>query len=284
LPLPPRKLGLDFPASYHLINTIDIDGPFGEPCDAIANQYKGKDWLTYLGADLQLDKLDETIELVEHALGNYSTCFMHGTTASVLQKIYDKDGTLNISRENTGTHDFGDGLYCFRGHFESFAVDRSWPLEFGEDVSSSNAAVIIFPDGPREIDGFLDKSEHILTDIDLKEKMGERCFAKLQTNMNEWSDTDTNWKRFVKAARKRVLPYFDYLAYDGLLHDCDTVAETDDCNEPVPDRNRWTQFCFPYPNATLGTTRLFVEFFIDWDKWIVDGASREDVDRAVSGT
>lgn len=277
---------------YHLINTIDTDSPFGSTCDGIETNYKGKEWLMYLGVPLQplqLDDLDESIKLIQQTIQNYDGCFMHGSTASTLQEIYSDDGNLKISGENTGNHDFGDGLYCFRGHFRaalSFAVDRSWPLQYGDEVgrdNAANAAVIIFPDGPSGVDGFLNTSDHVLTDNQLRTEMGARRFNQLATKMDGWDASDINWKRFVKVARSRLLPFLNYPAYFGILHNCDTVAETDKCSEPVPDRDRWTQYCFRRPDATLGDRRLFVELFIDWDKWIADGASREDVDRTISG-
>ena len=101
-------------------------------------------------------------------------------------------GILKISGENTETHDFGDGLYCFRGPAMSFAIYRSWPLDFGGGVLRDNAAVIIFPESPREIGRFPDTFQYILTDNDLEIVMGQLCFAKLRTKMNEWDNEDIN--------------------------------------------------------------------------------------------
>lgn len=83
---------------------------------------------------------------------------MHGTTGSVLGQIYNQGGLVIISSQSdTLKHDFGPGLYCFRGDLKkalSFAFSCAWPhlleakqtAEGKKKAVKDNIAIVLFPE------------------------------------------------------------------------------------------------------------------------------------------
>lgn len=82
----------------HLVDTIDLNNPFTSiDSTGIDDNYNKFDpWLLYLGVKLKPEHVKATLDKVEEILkaGDLNTCFMHGTTGSVLGDIYKKNGRV----------------------------------------------------------------------------------------------------------------------------------------------------------------------------------------------
>jgi hypothetical protein len=108
----------------HLIYRIGVNDPFGEEADMdglIKKDYKGTEWLSYLGVQVKKGKVVEALKSVTDQLDHfkYADSYMHGTSATALLGIEENDGRLAASQSNMrqggARHDFGDGFYCFKG-------------------------------------------------------------------------------------------------------------------------------------------------------------------------
>lgn len=99
--------------------------------------------------------------------------------------------------------------------------------------------------------------------------MREEKYDDLMERKKTWSKNNEMWKEFVKLARWEGLVPDDKKLFWGLLHDCESTVdtETDTCSEPIPDRDRWVQYCMTNPRL-LGNKYIFIEFDVDWNEWV----------------
>jgi hypothetical protein len=277
----------------HLVYRLEVDNPFGEDDDIngfIRESYKGKEWLSYLGVNVKKSEPETALLSVKNALvrSNYTGCYVHGTTTTSLVKIVKAEGTIVKSKEdeneNGARHDFGEGVYCFKGEFQSalsFAVDRCWPLysdDTGSFVTQHNPAVILFQK-PHHFNRMqkLQRIYHVgdkppFPDKFLKERvLGEKEFRKYDKVRKAWKKDkykNQNWKEFVKLARFYCrVPTGKEVVY-GWLHDCESTGDTDldPSKEPKIDKDKWVQHCLRNP-LDLGEDRLFIELNVNWGDW-----------------
>ena len=283
----------------HLIRRIGVDNPFfverAHLDNGIMEGYKGKEWLFCLGADLRrcnrgCEKALTNI-LTELERKKFLDCYVHGTTATNLLGIYRNRGVLVPSKSppdftpgdgGKERHDFGPGVYCFKGQLDgalSFAVDRCWPMEDRDGtLTFHNPALVIFPN-PEVLERVHHVGQHApFTDEELDKYLGEEYKDDFIRRRTEWTDTkgekeinrmqqeEINWKDFLKLSRyyNRVPRKIDM--FHGCLHDCQKTALTDICETPIYDGLKWEQYCFTDP-FDLGEKRLFVEFNVDWNEW-----------------
>jgi hypothetical protein len=142
---------------------------------------------------------------------------VHGTTATSLVRIVKAEGNIlpskHSAKENGARHDFGEGVYCFKGEFQSalsFAVDRCWPLyscDATESFTQHNPAVILFQK-PRDFNRrqklqwiyHVGDKQPFKDDKYLKERVvGEEDFQKYDEVRKTWKkDKYKDWKEFVK--------------------------------------------------------------------------------------
>ncbi|CAB9531168.1 expressed unknown protein [Seminavis robusta] len=155
----------------HLISTLDAKNAFG----AVSKEEGGvlhisnfngtlydkgivkeHEWLSYVGVTMQQNQVESALEKVTKSLEKggfeqFPNHFMHGTTGNKLQQICELEGIMNPSKSDEA-HDFGSGLYCFKGSLAkalSFGANRAWPRPDG--AGGSNPAIVIFPK-PDEFD------------------------------------------------------------------------------------------------------------------------------------
>jgi hypothetical protein len=281
----------------HLVYRLDIDNPYGEVADingSIRESYRGKDWLSYLGVNVEKSDPKAALLSVKNELerSNYTGCYVHGTTATSLVKIVKAEGKVVRSKidenENGARHDFGEGVYCFEGKFKSalsFAVDRCWPLysdDTGSFVTQHNPAVILFQK-PRQFSRQqkLKWIYHVGDKPPFPEKylkedvLGKEEFLKYDQARKAWKKGNSKnsknhqyWKEFVKLARFYChVPDGKRVVY-GWLHDCESTGATDRdlSTEPKIDEEKWVQHCFRNP-MDLGKDRLFIELNVNWEDW-----------------
>lgn len=272
---------------HHLILSLQLDNPFGEIVDE--DDRKNAGWLTYKGIKFERGALEMAITDTKIFLGkDGSACdYMHGTTGAYLKAIYDDGGFMHLSQvtkqlEN-GTlarnpQDFGSGLYCFRENFIaalSFAIDQSWIV----DKKRDNPSVIVLRDLARdlaeeELEVFDVEKQPFL--VSVKERPKGRLtdrqleeFHEYRNTMTGWSEDNQQWKQNVgMCLRFNLFPEKEGV-YVGLLHDCDTVWESSQGEEPRPDKDGWIQYCIRRYRQTdrMGRQKLFLEFIIDWEEW-----------------
>lgn len=280
---------------FHLVETINVDNPFGRVNDLLEESYQQQDWLSYMGLNVPCGNLQESVESVQDALeaAQIEESYMHGTTAAALQLVFDENGSMFPRNfEIKFPHDFGQGTYCFRAqlkHALSFAFDRSWPyissFAGGHDrvsiktINKFNPALVIFPNGkcPRNqtFQVGVDAYPYGTEDLKKRFRISQGKIDDFEASKRQWNENDTKevhqWKHFVKLARTHGVRPHGCNVYLGLLHDCNSTKETDKCKEPKPDADGWVQYCFKYgdemENENLGLQRVFVEFFIDWVEW-----------------
>lgn len=248
-----------------LIETLDEENPYGSITDGIVAGFNEKDGLCYMGVSLEVGSLNRSIQTVEQALKkipiDIEKAFMHGTTGGKLGQAYEKGGQMKVSE---GKHDFGPGIYCFRGRLLwalSWAVDRSWPRDGKQD----NPSVIIFPNADFDEGTFTHVNEYSVDNF-TKEELSQTSLKEYLKQVENYK-TDKLWKQFVKLARVYEEVPGGTSGFWGSLHDCETTALTDQCREPMPDGDGWEQYCF-LKNRTLGNNRIFVELHMDWDSWM----------------
>ena len=166
-----EELGFNFKtpimdAISHLVDQLDNDSPFGKLNNSIQDSYRklGEEGymldadLSYMGVEAKPGNLGVVICSIKAALSDkgIADCFMHGTTAANLGKIA-ASGFISPSQNFFQRHDFGPGVYCFKGLLEgalSYAFARSWPgpglMEGARGVPlakipKDNPSVIVFP-------------------------------------------------------------------------------------------------------------------------------------------
>jgi hypothetical protein len=283
----------------HLLHRIDVNNPYGEKQDiggAINARYRDKDWLSYLGISVRKANLGADLLCLDELLEaeKYTNCYVHGTTATALEKITEDDGFVNesvydYSSGKGAKHDFGGGVYCFKGDFRkalSFAIDRCWPIfdqETGRFRNLHNPAVILFPKPLLERTSSHRKAiYHVGTkkpfsDRHLKRELNESHYKNFIDKRKTWGVNDIHWKEFVKLARYHGRVPERKRVFYGLLHACDRTENTDRCEEPKVDRDRWEQHCIRNPRD-LGLDRLFIEFDVDWNEWIELGHSDSEIE------
>lgn len=276
----------------HLIDTLHVHNPFGGVSDMTGNiidQYRGKDWLSYLGVDWPKTEIVEKVEFIEHvvkhAVDIRNDFYVHGTTARDLMCIFEDNGMLEKSQStHKMPHDFGDGFYCFENEIRwalSFAVGRCWPVGIDENklpiIISCNPGVVLFPKpmhalirnhrfevGPNQKD-FDEKALKgmLVNDADFTEFVEAREKWKNNRELRYWKD-------FVKLSlcyqEVPAQTWRDKVVY-GLMHDCREGKKPVGLRAPIPDVDGFIQFCFRNPKY-LGTDRLFIEFNMDWSNWI----------------
>jgi len=103
---------------------------------------------------VEVGSLKDAVDNAEKRLAEkqFAQCFMHGTTGSVLQNIFDT-GIVNPPDTAYIGHDFGPGIYCFKDNLRwvlSFALDRCWPHPPDPDdlegyVHGDNPSIVLFP-------------------------------------------------------------------------------------------------------------------------------------------
>lgn len=273
----------------HLVYRLGVNNPYGNPEDidgVIRETYRGKDWLAYLGVKIEKSEPQSALESLKNALdqANFSGCYMHGTTATVFSEV-DKDNgimdTSAVSKRLQQTHDFGPGLYCFKGRLSwalSFAIDRCWPLP--EEDGMHNPGVILFPK-PRQFNR--EHERELIYDVDAQQPFADEflledtVMSMTTTELEEFNSRRKKWewskkeelnsKEFVRLARvyRRVPP--GKQVFHGWLHDCMSTQNTDRCEEPRIDVDLWEQYCVIDPVVALGRTRLFIELDVDWNQW-----------------
>ncbi|CAB9503025.1 expressed unknown protein [Seminavis robusta] len=289
---------------YHLLQHIEYDNPsYGEPTDGeFIQHYKtvehkdgSKLYLDYMSLNMSRGAELQAVTALEEWLGEagYDDHFMHGTTASVLQKVEE----LARITQSEGTHDFGDGVYCTKNTLQNdlkmavlSALDRSWPdsSKFvdnrrGNSTKKGNAAIVLFCKQP-EIDAsrWLDvDNAKVESEEDLKAFFGpglnDKSLERLLVLREGWSKDRMAWKSLVNLARfYRIYPCpVSHQVRFGTLHGADTTVATDMCNEPTPDRDDCKQYSFVDPDD-LGNEMLFIEFHMDWESWFPNGLDNYD--------
>jgi len=282
---------------FHLIQNLDYDNPFGEVNNHIAGNYNEQNGLSYIGKSVNPENYQEVIESVEtvlekHGFGN---CFMHGTTATNLQRICDSH-----LENSVGKHDFGTGVYCFRGRLRralAYAFHRSWPHVNIEKkwtknrasknqkpktmnisrITKDNPSVIVFPRGeaPENTTFHVGHAEYPYGDEELCTLLGKKYKAFKEGQASWRTQKDKNlpefrWKHFVKLARCYGLVPVGKRIFRGWLHDSDFLTATERCQEPVIDVNRWEQYCFTHPLIDLRyeSNMIFIELHVDWAEWV----------------
>ena len=313
-----RELGLpdktpSLVSIRHLVRRIPLDIPYGSEEDGdfdgiIRDKFRGISWLSYLGVKVNKNNVANVVKNLERILKerNWHTCLMHGTTATGIVGIMDFHGTMNPS---VGRHDFGDGVYCFKGDIRkplSFAISRTWPL-LTEDgrFSKHNPCVVVFTK-PVQFNRREKKNQihnvnetRPFNDSMLRDNymLSEEEFKEFIEKRKSWKKADTNWKEFVKVSRCFCKVPAGKRIFKGYLHDSNSVEETNNCREPRIDRDGWIQHCYR-DHQDLGDERLFIELDVDWNEWIDDvpaGASeeirnemcekgKEDLEKRVTGT
>ena len=299
-----KKFNFDFKkcrivnSIFHLISQFGVSNPFGKVTKdnriedyeerkghlfrlryfgvrAVASSYTAKtsSHATPNGFVPLIDSINNVLS--QHDLDDF---YMHGTTATNLQNIVN-DGSVGIS-SGKKKHDFGPGLYCFKGKMEGalmYAFDRSWPKNKTQD----NPSVVLFN---TENYPPIDESDifhvgHTPYPTNELQKTARRNdevekYDKMVKNQKSWSKTDWQWKQFVKASLYLgFVPRHKELFY-GLIHDSDQLGSTGNCREPQPDSDRWIQYCFPDPEV-LGRNLIFIELHIDWREWLPTQVSSE---------
>jgi hypothetical protein len=277
----------------HLVYRIGVNNPYGHTDDMdgnIRDGYRNKPWLSYLGVAIKKGDVDNSLKTVNKELKRqkYDDCYVHGTTATALVSIDEEsdgevEASLNSVKRGSSRHDFGSGVYCFKGKFQwalSFGIDRCWPIFDTENqvFPKHNPAIILFPKALHF--NASNKDERIYEVGKKKPFKEEQLERNLRYKYQEFNDSRKNWKEpnndthkhwreFVKLARcyNKVPSKGKVKIYHGLLHDCESVHLTDQCNKPQPDKQNWKQHCFADPEY-LGEDRLFIEFDVDWNEWI----------------
>ena len=293
-----KEMKIEFKGSildpvYHLIDHLDCDNPFGEINNEIrdygdSGKIQKISNLEYMGVEVKPgeQRLKHAIETVQKALKDrgLADSFMHGTSATKLEKIAEH-GSVKISSERE--HDFGRGLYCFKGHLNRailYAFHRSWPDLTGKSkrsvalrtIEKDNPSVVVFPNSEITYDeghfhvGF---QEHTFSEKKLRDNQ-QLVKSGYFKGRDKWDKKDKNefrWKEFVKLARCHYILPTNCSVFRGWLHDSDCLQDTDNCREPKIEKDKWEQYCFTPYNSQFVLDQdhlLFIEFFIDWAEWV----------------
>mmetsp|Transcript_36009 Transcript_36009/g.39012 ORF Transcript_36009/g.39012 Transcript_36009/m.39012 type:complete len:510 (+) Transcript_36009:773-2302(+) len=305
-----EELGFTIKASildaiFHLINHLDYDNPFGKVNNCIEERDKFK---SYMGIRINPKNLKSQLGIIKEVLNKkrLADCFMHGTTATCLEKV-DQSGILNpsVSTELT-PHDFGSGVYCFKGKLEaalSYGFDRSWPqLNQSEpnrkskgkrvnvaNIPKDNPSVILFPDGqaPQKETfrvGFTDYPK--IDDYAFSAaKLYKKFLKEIKKTWKETDENDLKWKLFVKNARYfNFIPETNKKIFYGWLHDSDHLDGTDKYmyNEPTIEAARWDQYCFTDIHKNLGEKKLFIELHMNWAEWVGEASIPSELSRELT--
>ncbi|CAB9524855.1 expressed unknown protein [Seminavis robusta] len=269
-----------------LVDRLGVNNPFGKKEDfdtKIKENYRGDERLSYLGVNLKKGSVADVVRQTQTVLDGckFNECFMHGTTATELEEIFADNLRLDHSYAARNVkHDFGQGVYCFKGQLKwalYFAIDCCWQGSLPDDPNSpephsdGNPAIVVCLE-PFHIEDdqiFQVGSKKPFTDEELKKRL-PRSFSSFAEKRDSWekvSDEEQNWKEFVKLARTYGTRPKDCVYYVGWLHDCYRTTATDKCAEPVIDKDRWEQYCFSMEDF-LGENFLFIEFNVNWNEWL----------------
>lgn len=292
--------GIDFKAPildsiHHLIHDLGYDNPFGDANDRIERSYQGRGNISYRGVEINPNNFLKKINLLEEELANhgYGQSFMHGTTATTLKMIRDNTSlTPNNSR-----HDFGPGLYCFKGKLVqalSYSFDRSWPDPGSRskgkgkgkpkkiniaNITKDNPSVAIFPEAktPANETFNVGVTKYPYNNDDLRELIPD-AYKTFDQKQKEWKAEDFEWKKFVKLARSHDIRPDGYKVFYGWLHDSDHSEGTKNCREPVVEKDRWVQYCFTKTDGrSLGIKKIFIELHLDWAQWVGQASTVEEL-------
>jgi len=269
-----------------LIQYIDVKNPFGAVNDEI-QELGGNENFSHICVRMERGNISSAIELVKNKLDGkkWSNLFMHGTKASVAEKIVQNPRSLP---DKTGRHDFGNGLYCFRSDNDliaplASAVDRSF-------YGLENPCVIAFPEPFRDIDKrIIDVHTTTIKKKTLRNGiLDDGEFNLLRTRQRQWKEEEgeqvKNWKTALAIARwhgkqpekfYRVSQPLTGIILKGWLHDDKATPFTDEGADPKIDADGWIQFCVTDP-ALLGKKKVFIEFQMEWKQWAEDNETVDD--------
>lgn len=240
-----------------VVDNIDVRNSIGKDTDKfVVLEETGVHYYgyTFKKVACSLKTLDE--ELARNRLFEDGV-YVHGCASVSAEKIVN--GGIDLSQGIP--HDFGNGVYCFKGgdykHALSFACNRSYD-DFDANLCSNLGLVFFRPSS---------KPQKICKVEDVVDYNGSLNITWDETNYNAW-------QKFVKRCRTAGFQpdtIWDYDAYVGLLHDCSSVDDTNKCSTPKKDSDSWEQWCFPPSSYRILRSKecsiFFVEFKVDWTEW-----------------
>jgi len=265
-----------------LIENIEFRKHFGEVNDKIQDLTEN---FSHLCVRMERGNIFSAIDTATKEIQRkgWGNLFMHGTKAAVPVRL-TKEPKKNQLAHSRSSHDFGLGLYCFRGDRSdliaalSFAVNRSF-------IYGENPCVIAFQEPLIGIDKrIIDVNREKIRQRQLSSSLGDVRYGELVAAQNDWTADAKNWKTALCITRwygLELAPFYKNCLRRtilmGWLHDASTTEATDEGAHPRIDAEEWIQY-FVKDLYLLGEKKLFIEFDVSkWEQW----ASERDVDRNI---